>query len=192
MDAKYEGDTIMEYIYLVRHCEATGQDSTCTLTENGKMQAIELAEFFRTVPLNRIVCSPYKRAIESCKEIADAKNIHIEYEPRLRERVLCENELPDWKERLFHSFKDPDVKLAGGESSKEAAQRGVAVIKEVLDSEDTNTLIVTHGNLLTLILNDFDDSYGYETWSKLTNPDVYCLIKDQDHINIERVWNVNQ
>ena len=182
----------MKYIYLVRHCEATGQDSDCILTEKGKGQAKELAEFFKKIPLERIVCSPYKRAAESCKEISEAKNIHIEYDHRLKERVLCEQELPDWKEKLYQSFLNHDVKLPGGESSKEASQRGVAVIKEIFDSVNTNTIIVTHGNLLTLILNNFDELYGYDTWSKLTNPDVYRLTYNEVYIDIQRVWKVNE
>ena len=84
----------MKVVYLVRHCEATGQGSDCVLTEKGQRQAKELAEFFRTIKLERILCSPYKRTTESCKEIAEGKNIRIEYDHRLKERVLSDHELP--------------------------------------------------------------------------------------------------
>ena len=158
----------MKLIYLVRHCEASGQSFESRLTEKGKVQAKELLRFFESIPLERIICSPYKRTEESCKEIAQSKNIHIEHDSRLKERVLSKVEIPDWKEKLYQSFLEPDMKLTGGESSFEAAQRGIAVIKDVLEREETTTLIVTHGNLMALILNDFDSSYGFETWRSLT------------------------
>ncbi len=178
----------MKYIYLVRHCEATGQGSDCELTERGKVQARELADFFNSASIERILSSPYKRAVESCKVLAEEKNIHIECDDRLKERILCEQDIPDWREKLSQSFLEGDMKLAGGESSNEASKRGYTVIKEVLASKYTNTVIVTHGNLLTLILNHLDDSYGYESWKGLTNPDVYCLRVDGGQIDIKRVW----
>lgn len=182
----------MKSVYLVRHCEATGQDSESSLTDKGIMQAKELNDFFDEIPLERIISSPYKRTVESCKAIAETKSLPIEYDDRLKERVLCERDLPDWREKLYQSFKEPDVKLAGGESSNEAGKRGMAVINKILASQFTNTLIVTHGNLLTLILNKMDNSYGYLAWMKLTNPDVYHLIIDEKYIDIQRVWKVNQ
>ena len=178
----------MKLIYLVRHCEASGQSFESRLTEKGKVQAKELRRFFEAVPLERIICSPYKRTEESCKEISESKNIHIEHDTRLKERVLSKVEIPDWKEKLYQSFLEPNMKLTGGESSFEAAQRGIAVIKDVLEHEVATTLIVTHGNLMALILNYFDNSYGFETWRSLTNPDVYCLVYDKNQMNIERIW----
>jgi broad specificity phosphatase PhoE len=33
--------------------------------------------------------------------------------------------------------------------------------------------VVTHGNLLTLLLRHFDGRSGFETWPALKNPDVF-------------------
>ena len=33
--------------------------------------------------------------------------------------------------------------------------------------------VVTHGNLMTLILKFFDEQIGYTDWANLQNPDVY-------------------
>ena len=187
-----KGRTYVKCIYLVRHCEATGQGSECTLTNQGIIQARELTDFFRMIPIDRIISSPYKRAIESCKGIAKEKSIHIESDCRLIERILCKQEIPEWREKLYQSFCDRDVKLVGGESSNEAALRGCAVIEEVLRGEFNDTLIVTHGNLFTLLLNHFDKSYGYETWMQLTNPDVYHLTFNNNELYIRRIWKVSR
>jgi broad specificity phosphatase PhoE len=37
------------------------------------------------------------------------------------------------------------------------------------------TLLVTHGNLMTLLLKRFDDRIGFAKWQPLTNPDVYSI-----------------
>ena len=35
--------------------------------------------------------------------------------------------------------------------------------------------IVTHDNLMTLILKYFNEQIGFAEWANLQNPDVYCL-----------------
>ena len=41
-------------IYLLRHCEATGQNPEAELTEKGKEQAEKLIHFFEKHPLNTL------------------------------------------------------------------------------------------------------------------------------------------
>lgn len=36
-------------------------------------------------------------------------------------------------------------------------------------------MVVTHGNLMTLLLRYFDERFGFEAWAALTNPDVYLV-----------------
>lgn len=112
--------------------------------------------------------------------------MEIEIDDRLSERILSTGDLPDWLNKLNETFEDLDLKFAGGESSKEAMNRIVNVVEEVWKSEAENTIIVTHGNLMSLLLKHYDHKVGFEEWKKLSNPDVY-LLNDQDG-NVERVW----
>lgn len=42
---------------------------------------------------------------------------------------------------------------------------------------------------MALILKHFDDSFGVEAWSRLTNPDVYELGVTRDKaIDVKRLW----
>lgn len=50
-------------IYIVRHCEAQGQPSESQLTEKGFNQAKYLSEFFSNIKIDRIISSPFLRAI---------------------------------------------------------------------------------------------------------------------------------
>ena len=66
-----------------------------------------------------------------------------------------------------------DYCLEGGESSRAAMTRAVAVMEDVLRHSARVTLLATHGNLMTLMLKHFDDAVGFAEWQSLRNPDVY-------------------
>ncbi|MFX3674986.1 MAG: histidine phosphatase family protein [Paenisporosarcina sp.] len=174
----------MKTIYLVRHCAATGQSHEAELTDLGNEQAYELTSFFKNKTINHIISSPFLRAQDSIKPTAHEKNLPIQIDKRLSERTLSTNDLPNWLELLEQTFRDFDLKLSGGESSREATARAIEVVKETPD----NSLLVTHGNLMSLVLKHFDDSFGFEEWKSLSNPDVYKLTFEQNESKISRVW----
>jgi 2,3-bisphosphoglycerate-dependent phosphoglycerate mutase len=176
-------------IYLVRHCEAEGQPPEAALTEVGRKQANELAQFFLNKQIDQILSSPYLRAKESIEPLQKELNVELKVDNRLGERVLSNVMLSDWLEKLEKSFTDLDISYEGGESSRVAQDRGVGVIKQVMKQNVENSIIVTHGNLLALILHYFNAEFGFEQWKNLTNPDVYCLHFEKDGLSIERVWD---
>lgn len=171
-------------LYLVRHCRAAGQAPDAELTEEGRAQSEELGRLFKDKEIRHIISSPFTRAIQSIEKTADSLGLKMEIDDRLAERTLSSEDLPDWMERLEESFEDLDLKLAGGESSREAAERGM----QVLESAPDRTILVTHGNLMGLLLKRVDGAYGFEEWKKLSNPDVYEVKVSGENINIMRVW----
>jgi len=173
----------LENIYIVRHCEAQGQPPEARLTEKGLQQANELAAFFADKKIDRIITSPYKRAIDTMQPFATKVNVEIELDERLTERVLSTKNLPDWLEKLEASFEDLDLKYDDGESSREAMNRIVEVVDDVINTDDhQNTIIVTHGNLMSLLLKHFNQEFGFEEWKNLRNPDVYLLNHEKGRV----------
>jgi len=181
----------LKRIYVIRHCEAEGQPAESALTDNGIKQAIELAAFFKDIEINRIISSPYKRAIQSIQLLANQRNVEIELNQQLTERVLSTEHLTVWLEKLRMTFADFDIKFGGGESSQEAANRIVGVVETVLQSNEENTIIVTHGNLMSLLLNHYNKEFGFEEWLNLSNPDVYLLKLKEKEISLGRIWSKN-
>ncbi|MGE8035492.1 histidine phosphatase family protein [Lysinibacillus sp. NPDC093692] len=175
-------------IYIVRHCEAQGQPPESQLTEKGLIQANYLSEFFSNREIDRIISSPFLRAIQSVAPIREETNIDIEIDERLSERTLSTTDLPDWFEKLKATFNDLELKFQGGESSKEAMSRIVTVVDEIFKSEAENTIIVTHGNLMSLLLMHYDNSFDFDCWNSLSNPDVFVLYYTNNEVNIERLW----
>lgn len=179
----------MSTFYLIRHCSATGQEPDAPLTEAGEQQALALADFFRDIPVDRIISSDYTRAIASIAPLATSKQLTIETEPKLRERILSLEPRDDWFELLRHSFTDASFRVPGAESGQDATDRILSVITPLDDVNDT-TVLVTHGNLLALLLQHVDNRFDFDTWRTLNNPDVYCLEIVDNSWSVERVWSV--
>jgi 2,3-bisphosphoglycerate-dependent phosphoglycerate mutase len=178
---------MLKTLYIVRHCQAVGQEPNTPLTSEGHLQAIALADLLFDFGIERVISSPFIRAYQSIVPLAERLRLSIETDNRLIERVLCATPLNDWRERLAESFSNLDLYLDGGESSRIAMGRGIAVIDEVLQEETNTIAIVTHGNLMALILKHFDDRIGYAEWEKLSNPDVYRLQFLNSATHIERM-----
>ena len=159
-------------LYLIRHCEATGQEPESVLTAHGAMQAEELAIMLQNFKFKLIIASPYVRAIQSATPLANTLGLKIEIDERLRERSLgVVGE--DWRTQLARTFDDVDLSFPNGESTTEATTRAMSAINEIIEKGCGPVAIVTHGNLLALIARNFVPSIGFELWSHLTNPDVY-------------------
>jgi 2,3-bisphosphoglycerate-dependent phosphoglycerate mutase len=180
--------TAPKTVSFVRHCQAMGQDPDAPLTPTGEAQAAALADFLAPFPIDRILSSPFRRAQDSIAPFAARRGLHVETDTRLIERVLTTASLPNWREHLRASFADLDYCLPGGESNRAALARAVAVLDDLQRHPATTTVIVTHGNLLALLLRHCDDRVGYATWEALTNPDVYVAALVEPIKPARRIW----
>jgi 2,3-bisphosphoglycerate-dependent phosphoglycerate mutase len=175
-------------LYVVRHCQAEGQEPSASLTERGQQQAEALCAFLADFDVQRIVSSPFARAIESIRPLSVRLGIPVETDQRLVERMLSTVPLADWREQLRVSFQDLDLIIGGGESSRAAMQRARAAVADILGHPAERTVAVTHGNLMALMLKTFDDRIGFELWERLTYPDVYAVTVRGAQRTIRRVW----
>ncbi len=176
-------------LYIVRHCAASGQDPTAPLTPAGQAQALLLADRLASAGIDRVVSSPFRRALDSIAPLAHRLGLVVEQDVRLVERVLSTADLPDWQDHLRATFTDPDMCLPGGESSRAAQARGVAAVTTILRQPATTPLLVSHGNLIALLLQHFAPQLGFDTWRALTNPDVYLVTLTPGAATIRRVWS---
>lgn len=183
------GVFILKSVYIIRHCEAKGQASDAQLTEQGFKQALDLSNFFSEIQVDRIITSPYERAIQSIQPLAKQLNIEVEIDGKLTERVLSTKDISDWKDKLRTTFEDVELKFEGGESSQEAKARIVDVVEKIFNDVSENTIIVTHGNIMSLLLNNYNKSFGFDDWQGLTNPDIYVLREMGNKVTYKRLWN---
>jgi len=140
------------------------------------------------VGVDLLVSSPYTRAQQSIAPLAQRLGLAVEIESRLAERVLSAAPLALWREAIRQTFVDLDLAWPGGESSRTAMGRGRAAIDALLARPERALVVVTHGNLMTLILRSFAPQFGFQTWECLSNPDVYGIAVHEERVEISRTW----
>jgi 2,3-bisphosphoglycerate-dependent phosphoglycerate mutase len=185
-------------IYMVRHAESPfvfGQEKSRGLSEEGLIDAKRVAELLDDVDVDYMASSAYTRAMQTVQYLADRKNLHIiEYED-LRERPIkaLDYKAP-WGELLRaieKSFIDLDFALEGGESTRQAQNRAIPIIENLLEEHSGKNIVIgTHGNIMTIIMNYYDKKYGFEFWNSTSKPDIYKMIFIDNRLQrIDRVWN---
>ena len=184
-------------VYMVRHAEspyAPGQERTRGLSEEGRKAAERVADLFADIDVHVIVSSPYARARETVRPLAERKGLDIVLYEELAERLIAGPDRREpWdvvKEAIRRSFDDKDFALEGGESTRQAQRRAIPVIRKLLAEHRGRSVVIgTHGNLMTIILNHFDDRYGYAFWEAATQPDIYRLTFEGERLErVERLW----
>jgi 2,3-bisphosphoglycerate-dependent phosphoglycerate mutase len=178
------------HLFLVRHCQTTSQAPDAPLTPVGCQQAEHLADVLQGRGIVRIVSSSYTRAVQSIEPLARRLGLAVETDDRLIERNLSPEPLDDWRERLKAAWDDHDLVLPGGESSRTATRRGMAALEEIVADGRQPTVVVTHGNLLALLLHAFDGRPGYATWEQLSNPDLFEVVYEPpSRFTATRTWS---
>lgn len=165
----------MPQVLLIRHCQSHGPAPDSPLTDEGHQAAGHLAAYLADYSIDRMISSPFRRAIDTIVPYARSRGLSISQDRRLAERRLSDEPLPDFREFVRESFSDPDLRAPGGESAREALSRGWAAVHEALQSTDSLPVLVSHGQLLSLILNSIDSRFGYSDWLSLRNPELIRL-----------------
>ncbi len=176
-------------LIVVRHAAAAGQDADAPLTLEGERQANDLADVLAACRLERVISSPFRRAMASVAPLCARTTLPLEADDRLVERLLSRKSPPDWREHLRRSFAELDYRLPDGESARTAQARGLAVLHEAWSS-GARCVLVTHGSLLALLLQSIDPTVGYDAWAALSNPDVFVLHGDAEGPRgFKRLWS---
>ncbi|MFD1018402.1 histidine phosphatase family protein [Thalassobacillus hwangdonensis] len=181
----------MKRLFIIRHSETSGQHEDSPLTKLGMRQSKILSNFLDHYgyEIDKVISSPYLRAKDTIQPFANKKGLEVITDERLKERILSEEPLDDFMEVLEETFTDHDYKMPGGESSNEAKRRVRELVDELeQDEEHDNIAIVTHGNLLALLLQTFHADVGFDQWKRITNPDIYLVQKQGGEYTVERIW----
>jgi|LGOV01.1.fsa_nt_gb 2,3-bisphosphoglycerate-dependent phosphoglycerate mutase len=184
-------------IYMVRHAESpykNGYEKSRGLSTSGLEASEIVASVLSDIRIDAIYSSDYTRAIQTVKPLAIMKQLEINEFSELRERQLKpENvELPynDFINAIKDSFMDKNYSLNGGESIREVQDRAIPVIEMLLEKhKGKNIVIGTHGNIMTMIMKYYDDSFGFEFWESTSMPDMYIMTFNKNSLlKIERNW----
>lgn len=184
-------------IYMVRHAESPfvfGQERTRGLSDEGITDARRVADYFADLDVHYMASSPYARAMQTIQFIAEQKSLEIIlYEELIERPIKGLSYKTSWDilhEAIRKSFVDPDFALEGGESTRKAQQRSVPVFENILKQHQGDNIVIgTHGNIMTIIMNFYEPSYGFEFWESTSKPDIYRMTFNRNQLDrIERIW----
>jgi broad specificity phosphatase PhoE len=179
----------MAIIYFIRHAESIVNINRefsyklvdKGLTEKGRLQARQLAEYLTSIEFSFLFSSPMKRARETSDIIAKMKtNLSLPYQiiEEIREvnvgdleKLPPEKMREGWKlyfevARSWYSG-NPERKFPNGENKVELVKRFNNVLKRVLKvSNGKPSVLLGHGGIfitgLTEILTNIDRKFFYE------------------------------
>lgn len=161
--------------YIFRHGETDwNKERRCQghtnipLNENGKAQAMNLAERMLSIPLDIIVSSDLERALVTGTTVATKKDVPLIVDQRLREMsygeaegMLFEDAItcfgPElWQKLMSYKAEHDHVGFPGGETRKISRERFIAVLEHIIATTDHKIIgISTHGGALRNAIHSF-------------------------------------
>jgi broad specificity phosphatase PhoE len=137
-----------------------GQIAGVELNENGRQQAIRLAESLKDLPISAIISSPLQRARDTAEYIAQGRDLSIQFEP-----ALMDTDIGPWTGKVIGELsksdanwqayvKDPTVAPEGVETFPQVQQRVVAAVERWLAKEDIGEYpaFVAHADVIKLLV----------------------------------------
>lgn len=179
-------------LYFTRHAHSTYSPDELNrpLSEKGQTDAERMTGILIKENIDYVISSPYKRAVQTVKSVADDIGIEIIIENGFKERILSDVPVENFDFAITKVWEEPTFSWKGGESNIIAQQRGVEATLKVLEKYKGNNIVVgIHGNIMVLIMNYFDKKYGFNFWKKLNMPDVYKLSFEGTTLKeVKRIW----
>ncbi len=160
----------MVKLLIVRHGFSTSnKDGTFTgqidvpLSEEGKIQAELVSDYIlNNYDVGAVYSSDLCRAVDTVKKVADAKNLPIITDRRLRE-VFCGKWEGVLVEKVKEIFKEDYLTwksgsemayITGGENMFEVKLRAMQAIDEIVNKNEGKTVVIaTHGGVIKPLLS---------------------------------------
>lgn len=153
-------------IYVARHgqtewnvlnkiCGITDID----LTDLGREQAQQLADVVAQYPIDRIICSTMRRAMQTAQACADRLNVPMHADARLFEQNYGIFEgMPRDTQAFLENKRQFATRYPQGESQLQAAHRVYGFLDDMIAQfQGEDVLLVCHGGVCRLIRTYFMD-----------------------------------
>jgi 2,3-bisphosphoglycerate-dependent phosphoglycerate mutase len=164
-------------IVLVRHAESVhptpgGPDEYHRpLAETGLAQAEQLVEELAALKPDRIVASPYLRAVQTVQPLAKALGLPVHTDHELREWDSGLEPTPDYARHYEASWADPSFARPGGESLNQLTERAVSILRSF-----TGTVVIgSHGIFVARALAGFGVPVDWPFSDAMPMPAIYLI-----------------
>jgi 2,3-bisphosphoglycerate-dependent phosphoglycerate mutase len=180
----------MTKVYFVRHAKpdfTVHDDFTRPLTEEGLNDSKKVTNFLLDKRITKIFSSPYKRAVDTVKDLADQLNLPIRLIDEFRERKIADKWIEDFHSFAKQQWSNFDYKLDSGESLSDVQKRNILALKEVLmDCKDETIVIGTLGTALSTMINYYQNNFLYEHFNRIKDlmPFIVCFTFNGDTLEL--------
>jgi broad specificity phosphatase PhoE len=171
-------------LYCVRHGESTGnrdrlhQSPNTPLSDIGEDQAQFVAHRFKTIAIDHILSSPYKRAHQTAKAIQSVTGkpltilaeAHEITKPKITHNKSYEHpDVRPFYEQFDQQYANPNWHFDDEENYFDAFNRAHQVFTLINARPEKNLVLVSHGTFLTIFLTYmlFPDKFNLELFLRL-------------------------
>ena len=161
----------MTTVFFVRHAEPNynnHDDRSRELTDKGLQDRKLVTEFLLDKHIDVVLSSPYKRAVDTVADFAEAVKLEIEIVEDFRERRIDTEWIEDFNSFCKKQWEDFKYKLSDGETLEEVQDRNIKALNKVLEVYNGKNIVIgSHGTALSTIINYYDKTFGYAEFEKI-------------------------
>ncbi|MBN1776171.1 MAG: histidine phosphatase family protein [Oscillospiraceae bacterium] len=161
----------MTTIYFVRHAEpdlSQRDELQRPLTPKGRADSVRLSEYFSNEPVDYVYSSPYRRAVETVKPLAERYRKTIYLEKDFRERKIDDEWISDYEDFLTRQWTDFLYRRSNGECLQTVQDRNVAAINMLLLKHMNKSVVVgTHENALGTVIRYYTKQFGLKEFLRV-------------------------
>lgn len=174
----------MTSIYFVRHAQPdrnVHDDRTRPLSEEGLRDSQAVTWVLKDKNIDYLMSSPYKRSMDTIKNLAETLGMEIHTDDDFRERNAGKWHGNNFFEFIKRQWEDFNYRIEDGESLSEVQARNIRALKKVLaEHEGENVVIATHGTALSTILNYYYPQYDFECFKMIVDFMPFVIRLDFD------------
>lgn len=189
-----KAQSIATSIYFVRHAQpdiSVKDDMLRPLTDKGLADAKRVTMTLKDSNIEAIYSSPYKRAYDTVRDLAEALHLDINAKDGFRERKVDNVWVEDFIAFSRKQWGDFNFKLQCGECLREVQERNVAALYDVLkDNLGRNIVVGSHGTALSTIINFFNPEFGFDGFWSIVDKMPYIIsfkFRNMEFIGMEEV-----
>ena len=168
----------MTTVYFVRHAEPNydnHDDVSRELSPKGLQSSKNLVNSFAGIQIDTFYSSPYLRAIDTIKPLADSRGQTIHLIPDFRERKITDHWIEDFTGFTEKQWTDFHYYLPGGESLSMVQERNIRSLEPLLQVHPDQTILIgTHGTALSTIINYYKPDFQLEDFHRIKH--IFPLI----------------
>lgn len=161
----------MTELYFVRHAEpnhSNHDDASRELTEKGLRDRRLATAFLADKNITAVLSSPFKRAVDTVQDFADAAGLSVLTDPDFRERRVDSVWIDDFDGFCKQQWADFDYRLTDGETLHMVQERNLAALRRALHTYSGQAVAVgSHGTALSTLVHYFDPTFGHEDFKSI-------------------------